>query len=99
MEMQQTDCYATGTVMLLWKRNRVHKSCHQGNPKYVTINIALFGIQDKGSIVDLQNCVQLYLASAFLILFYLPDSNTVKIFTFCSCFGLLPNNRSNNVTI
>jgi hypothetical protein len=30
---------------------------------------ALLGIQDKGSIVDLQNCMQLYLASAFLVLF------------------------------
>jgi hypothetical protein len=30
-EMQQTHCYATGTVMLLWKCNRVHRSCYQGN--------------------------------------------------------------------
>jgi hypothetical protein len=37
MEMKQTRCYATGTVTLLWKRNRVHRSCHQGNPKYVTV--------------------------------------------------------------
>jgi hypothetical protein len=35
--MQQTHCYATGTATLLWKRNRVHRSCHQGNPKYVTV--------------------------------------------------------------
>jgi hypothetical protein len=39
MEMEQTHCYATGTVTLLWKRNRVHRLCHQGNPKYVTIYI------------------------------------------------------------
>jgi hypothetical protein len=29
--MQQTHCYATGTVTLLWKCNMVHRSCHQGN--------------------------------------------------------------------
>jgi hypothetical protein len=30
--MPQTHCYATGTVTLLWKFYRVHRSCHQGNP-------------------------------------------------------------------
>jgi hypothetical protein len=38
MEMLQTHCYATGTITLLWKCYRVHRSCHQGNPTCNNMN-------------------------------------------------------------
>jgi hypothetical protein len=32
IEMQQTHYYTTGTAMLPWKCNMVHRSCYQGKP-------------------------------------------------------------------
>jgi hypothetical protein len=42
MEMQQTHCYTTWTITLLWKCNMVHRSCYQGKPnmsQYIYIYI------------------------------------------------------------
>jgi hypothetical protein len=32
MEAPQTHCYAAGTVTLLWKCYKVHRSCYHGKP-------------------------------------------------------------------
>jgi hypothetical protein len=32
METPQTHCYAVGTVTLLWKCYKVHRSCYHGKP-------------------------------------------------------------------
>jgi hypothetical protein len=44
MEMQQTHCYATGTVTLLWKCYRMHRSCYQGKPNMSQYFISMLNL-------------------------------------------------------